>query len=62
MVALEKKETPIAYGLHSTNGLLDQAYMKFNRVKELTAELAEVENSVYRWRTLSKRHRSGQTP
>lgn len=48
MVSLEKKEAPIAYGLHSTNGLLDQAYVKFNKVKDLTAELAEVENSVYR--------------
>ena len=28
--------------------MLDDAYSKFNEVKRLTAELAEVENSVYR--------------
>ena len=28
--------------------MLDEAYFKFDAVKKLTAELAEVENSVYR--------------
>ena len=32
----------------STNSMLDRAYERFNEVKRLTAELAEVENSVYR--------------
>ena len=36
------------YGLESTNGLLDNAYLKFNEVKKLTVELAEVETSVIR--------------
>lgn len=48
MVSLETAEAPIPYGLVSTNILLDQAYLKFGEVKRLTAELAEVENSVYR--------------
>ena len=30
---------------------MDEAYIKFDRVKRLTAELAEVENSVYRLAT-----------
>lgn len=36
------------YGLYSTNSLLDETRVKFTQVKILTAELAEVENSVYR--------------
>ncbi|MGN0488943.1 MAG: V-type ATP synthase subunit D [Ruminococcus sp.] len=36
------------FGLNSTNTALDNAYQKFTEVKILTAELAEVENSVYR--------------
>jgi V/A-type H+/Na+-transporting ATPase subunit D len=47
MVSLEKKEMiPAPFGLHSSNILLDQAYEKFTEAKQLTAELAEVENSV----------------
>lgn len=36
------------YGLDATNSQLDDAYQKFNKVKRLTVELAEVESSVYR--------------
>lgn len=36
------------YGLESTDGTLDVAYLKFNEVKKLTVELAEVETSVLR--------------
>ena len=49
MVSLEEKgQTNIPYGLSNTNSMLDRAYERFNEVKRLTAELAEVENSVYR--------------
>jgi V/A-type H+-transporting ATPase subunit D len=48
MVSLESSVTPIPFGLNSTNSMLDDAYNKFNDVKRLTAELAEIENSVYR--------------
>ncbi|HIR57828.1 MAG TPA: V-type ATP synthase subunit D [Candidatus Gallacutalibacter pullicola] len=49
MVSLEKSPTSVVpFGLYSTNTLLDRAYLKFGDVKALTAELAEVENSVYR--------------
>ena len=48
MVSLESSETPIPFGLMSTNTELDEAYLKFGEVKKLTAELSEVENSVYR--------------
>lgn len=36
------------YGLAFTSSALDDAYVKFHRVKELTRELAEVETSIYR--------------
>ena len=32
----------------TTSSLVDEAYIQFDRVKRLTTELAEVENSVYR--------------
>ena len=36
------------YGTRMTNSAVDKAFILFNRVKELTVELAEIENSVYR--------------
>lgn len=50
MVELEKAEDtiPVPFGLFQSNTALDMAYQQFQKVKELTAELAEVENSVYR--------------
>ena len=48
MVSLTEHNDPIPYGLSSTNSMMDRAYERFNEVKRLTAELAEVENSVYR--------------
>jgi V/A-type H+-transporting ATPase subunit D len=49
MVSLKRQEgVPAPFGLNSSNALLDQAYKKFQKIKYLTAELAEVENSIYR--------------
>ena len=49
IVTIDKNEEPqLFYGLDSTNATFDEAYMCFKEVKELTADLAEVENSVYR--------------
>ena len=48
MVSLSRSYYTVPFGIHGSNDALDQAYNKFNEVKELTAELAEVENSVYR--------------
>ncbi len=42
------QEQGIFYALGSTNATFDEAYMCFREVKKLTADLAEVENSVYR--------------
>lgn len=36
------------YPMRLTNSAFDYAYICFNRVKELTVRLAEVENSIYR--------------
>lgn len=47
-VKLDDQQLHIGYGLSNSNSLLDNAFIKFNEVKKLTAELAEIENSVYR--------------
>jgi len=36
-----------SYSFSNTNYFLDQAYLHFNKVKELTVEMAEVESAVY---------------
>ena len=51
MVKLDAEPVSLRYGFMSTSSLVDGAYIKFDRVKKLTAELAEVENSVYRLAT-----------
>ena len=38
----------LPYGFSGTTSALDDAYKKFSKVKELTIELAELENSIYR--------------
>ena len=39
---------PFRYAFSNTNYPLDQAYLNFNKVKDLIVEMAEVENTVYR--------------
>lgn len=48
MVDFQKKAPEPQYGFSRTSSALDEAYQKFNEVKALTAELAEVETAVYR--------------
>lgn len=38
----------VNYSMHRTNSSFDAAYISFNKVKELTVRLAEIENSIYR--------------
>ena len=38
----------LPYGFTGTTSALDNAYVNFNRVKQLSLELAETENSIYR--------------
>ncbi len=51
IVSLESSPLELSYGFMFTSSLVDEAYIQFDRVKKLTAELAEVENSVYRLAT-----------
>ncbi|MCD8025979.1 MAG: V-type ATP synthase subunit D [Clostridiales bacterium] len=44
----KQKHDFLHYGLRSTNSAVDKVYNKFTEVKYLTAELAQIENSVYR--------------
>lgn len=49
IVTIDTEESPeLVYGLQMTNPTIDEAYACFREVKRLTADLAEVENSVYR--------------
>jgi V/A-type H+-transporting ATPase subunit D len=47
-VTFEKKEIEPKYSFYSTSSAMDMAYKKFNVVKYLIYELAEVENAVYK--------------
>ncbi|HCC35509.1 MAG TPA: V-type ATP synthase subunit D [Ruminococcaceae bacterium] len=47
-VTLESSPAGNYYGYTDTNAMLDEAYVKFDQVKRMTARLAEIENSVYR--------------
>lgn len=48
--SVEYTESPLGnyYGIIGTHASLDEAYVKFDKVKKLTIKLAEIENSVYR--------------
>jgi len=48
IVSIDEKKMQPRYSFHKTNGALDTARKKFEQVKILTAQLAEIENSVYR--------------
>ena len=49
MVEIDKERSSMSeYSYTLTNSAFDEAYVDFVKVKELCAELAEVENSVYR--------------
>ena len=48
IVTIDRCESPeLVYGLQMTDPTIDEAYACFREVKRLTADLAEVENSVY---------------
>lgn len=47
-VSLHPQPIKVYYGFQATNAALDNAFVLFQRVKKLTATLAEIENSVYR--------------
>ena len=47
-VQLEDSKLDLRYGWTDTNSQLDEAYLRFDEVKKLTARLAEVESSVYK--------------
>lgn len=47
-VDIGKEIALVPYGFYETNSALDNAYMLFIKVKYMTAELAEIENSIYR--------------
>lgn len=51
VVSIGKNAAENEFGIYKTSSSLDIAYLEFKKVKELTAKLAETENSVYRLAT-----------
>ncbi len=47
-VSLNPAPPSVYYGFSSTNSQLDSAYISFDKAKQLTVTLSELENSVYR--------------
>lgn len=47
-LTIEVKKPVLNYGLQYTNANVDMAYICFEKVKYLTVELAEIDNSIYR--------------
>ncbi len=55
MLNIEENRYLMPFGFMDTNSHLDKAYLMFTKVKIKTAELAEVENSIYRLATAIKK-------
>ncbi len=53
-----RPEPDFCYGFTGTNSQLDNAYLCFHQVKRMTAQLAEVENSIYRLANAIKKTQS----
>lgn len=51
-------EPEFCYGFSGTNSQLDNAYLCFHKVKLMTAQLAEIENSIFRLATAIKKTQS----
>lgn len=47
-VTADTSSPSLTYGASVTNSALDDALLKFHKVKDLTRELAELENTIYR--------------
>ncbi len=51
----QRREGEFPYGMMRTNSSFDDAYLCFNRAKDITVRLAEIENSIYRLAVSIKR-------
>lgn len=51
----KRDEKDIPYAMMQTNSSFDRAYLCFNRAKDITVRLAEIENSIYRLAVAIKR-------
>lgn len=55
LTAGQRDEQDIPYGMMQTNSSFDRAYICFNKAKDITIRLAEIENSIYRLAIAIKR-------
>ncbi len=47
-LSAEEQELGMSYSMYQTNSSFDTAYISFNKAKDITVKLAEIENSIYR--------------
>ena len=47
-ITYDQKTPKLEYGFDESNSRVDEAYIQFHKIKELTIVLAEIDNSVYR--------------
>lgn len=57
-ITMKKRDLKLIYGFEKTNYTLDYAYICFDKVKQMTVVLAEVENSIYRLAVAIKKTQS----
>jgi V/A-type H+-transporting ATPase subunit D len=55
MLKVDNTPATLSYGFYMSNSQLDTAFIKFDKVKEITVTLAEIENSIYRLSTAIKK-------
>ncbi len=48
-------QNDMSYSMYQTNSSFDAAYISFNKAKDITIKLAEIENSIYRLATAIKK-------
>lgn len=57
-ISIKEKPLKVFYGFLNSNSQLDNAYICFDRAKQMTVVLAEVENSIYRLANAIKKTQS----
>ena len=58
IVKYDPQPPVLSYGMYESNSQLDNAYLCFHKVKLMTAQLAEIENSIFRLATAIKKTQS----
>lgn len=55
VILYQEEEPKLQYGINVTNSIFDTCYLNFLKVKHLTIQLAEIDNSTYKLATAIKK-------